>query len=121
MRPTLIAECCQNHNGDKDILQRMIHTAAENGADYVKIQAIRSEEVAYRERFEEGIKDKSGEVLAIKRPYQAEVDRLSKLDLDPSTEEWFVQLEVVVQCRQHRTIAAQGHDDIGILSCVLTI
>ena len=91
MRPTLIAECCQNHNGDKDILQRMIHTAAENGADYVKIQAIRSEEVAYRERFEEGVKDESGEVLAIKRPYQAEVDRLSKLDLDPSTEEWFVQ------------------------------
>src|SRR5690606_16340212 len=74
--PLLIAECCQNHNGDREILKRMIHEATENGADYVKIQALYSWEVAYRERFEEGVVV-DGEQRAIKRPYQAEVDRLS--------------------------------------------
>ena len=44
MRPLLIAECCQNHNGRQDLLREMIHRAAEAGADYVKIQAIRSRE-----------------------------------------------------------------------------
>ena len=40
MNPIIIAECCQNHNGDRDILKKMIHEAAANGADYVKIQSI---------------------------------------------------------------------------------
>ena len=34
-KPIIIAECCQNHNGDFNILKEMIHSAAENGADYV--------------------------------------------------------------------------------------
>lgn len=88
--PLLIAECCQNHNGDREILKRMIHEATENGADYVKIQALYSWEVAYRERFEEGVVV-DGEQRAIKRPYQAEVDRLSGLDLTPDDEAWFVE------------------------------
>lgn len=88
--PILIAECCQNHNGDRAILQRMIHAAAENGADYVKIQALRSREIAYRERFEEGIVAEDGTVQAIKRPYASEVARLSKLDLSLDDEQWFV-------------------------------
>lgn len=90
MRPILIAECCQNHKGDREVLKRMIHVAAENGADYVKIQALRSREVTFRERFEEGITDADGTVRAIKRPYQTEVDRLSKLDLTLDDEAWFV-------------------------------
>lgn len=91
MRPLLIAECCQNHNGDREILKRMIHAAAENGADYVKIQAIRSHELTYRDRFEEGLIDPDGTIRAIKRPYQAEYNRLSKLDLSLDTEAWFVE------------------------------
>lgn len=87
----LIAECCQNHNGNPEILKRMINEAAENGADYVKIQSIRSKEVTFREEFEEGESDKNGKILNIKRPYQAEVDRLSKLDLTPDQERWFVE------------------------------
>ena len=89
-KPVLIAECCQNHNGNRENLKRMIHAAAEAGADYVKIQALRSKEIAYRERFEEGVTDADGTVRAIKRPYQAEVDRLSGLDLSPDDELWFV-------------------------------
>ena len=68
----------------------MIHTAAENGADYVKIQAIRSRELSHRERFDEGLTE-NGEVKVIKRPYQPEVERLSKLDLSLDVEHWFVE------------------------------
>jgi N,N'-diacetyllegionaminate synthase len=90
MSVILIAECCQNHNGSQEILKRMIHTAAENGADYVKIQAIRSRELSHRERFDEGLTE-NGEVKVIKRPYQPEVERLSKLDLSLDVEHWFVE------------------------------
>ena len=56
MNPILIAECCQNHNGRRDVLQRMIHRAAEAGANYVKLQAIRSRELTHRPRFEQGVR-----------------------------------------------------------------
>jgi N,N'-diacetyllegionaminate synthase len=90
MKPILIAECCQNHSGDRETLKRMIHAAVDSGADYVKLQALYSHEVAYRERFEEGRTNKDGSVGVIKRPYQAEVDRLAGLDLTPDDEAWFV-------------------------------
>jgi N,N'-diacetyllegionaminate synthase len=95
MRPVIIAECCQNHNGDKEILKDMIHAAADNGADYVKIQAIRSSELSHRSRFDEGERDANGKQLVIKRPYQAEFERLSKLDLSLEEEAWFVE-----ECRR---------------------
>lgn len=90
MKPILIAECCQNHSGDRETLKRMIHAAIENGADYVKIQGLYSSDIAFRERFEEGRTGKDGQVEVIKRPYQAEVDRLAGLDLTPDDEAWFV-------------------------------
>jgi sialic acid synthase SpsE len=68
----------------------MIHEAADAGADYVKIQGLRSSELVYRERFESGREGPNGEVLTIKRPYAAEVDRLSRLDLTDEDEQWFV-------------------------------
>ena len=37
-KPIIIAECCQNHNGDMKILEQMVYKAAESGADYVKIR-----------------------------------------------------------------------------------
>lgn len=91
MKPIIIAECCQNHNGSKEVLKKQIHAAAENGADYVKIQAIRSKEITHRARFDEGEIGNDGKVLVIKRPYLAEVERLSKLDLSLETEAWFVE------------------------------
>jgi len=90
MKTKLIAECCQNHNGNKDILKRQIHEAAANGADFVKIQAIRSKELTHRPRFDEGQTDENGVVQVIKRPYDAELARLSKLDLSLEDEAWFV-------------------------------
>ena len=94
-RPILIAECCQNHGGDREILRRMIHEAAAAGADAVKIQSLRSREVTFRERFEQGEKDADGTVRAIHRPYAAEVERLSRLDLTLEDEAWFVD-----ECRR---------------------
>ena len=68
----------------------MVHAAAESGADYAKIQALRSSELSQRERFENGITDEDGTVKAIKRPYEVERDRLAKLDLSDADEQWFV-------------------------------
>jgi len=68
----------------------MIHEAAQNGADYVKLQAIRSRELTHRRRFDEGHTNDAGVQTVIKRPYKAEFERLSKLDLDLETEAWFV-------------------------------
>lgn len=91
----MIAECCQNHNGDLEILKRMIHEAAAAGADYVKIQGLRSSELTFRSRFEDGVTDDEGTILAIKRPFAPEVARLSKLDLSDDDERWFVD-----ECRR---------------------
>jgi sialic acid synthase SpsE len=90
MKTKLIAECCQNHNGNKEILKKQIHEAAANGADYVKIQAIRSKELTHRPRFDEGVIDENGIVQVIKRPFDSELARLSKLDLSLDDEAWFV-------------------------------
>ena len=35
--------------------EEMIHAAKENGADYVKIQSMRSKDLNYRTRFEKGL------------------------------------------------------------------
>jgi N,N'-diacetyllegionaminate synthase len=91
MKPIIIAECCQNHNGDREILKRQIRAAAENGADYVKIQAIRSSELTHRVRFDEGLFDAFGNVRAIKRPFSSEFERLRKLDLTSEDERFFVE------------------------------
>ena len=91
MKPIIIAECCQNHNGNVEILKNQIHAAAENGADYVKIQAIRSCELTHRNEFDNGIIDQNGNVLVIKRPFDAELERLRKLDLNLEAEAWFVE------------------------------
>jgi N,N'-diacetyllegionaminate synthase len=77
----IIAEFCQNHNGDFDILARMVEAAAKNGASHGKIQAIFAEEVAFRPQFEQGLVE-DGVTLAIKRPYQAEHDRLKALEIN---------------------------------------
>lgn len=89
MKPIIIAECCQNHNGDTEILKEQIHKAAKSGADYVKIQAIRSSELTNRSRFDKGEKHKNGETTVIKRPFTEEYNRLKELDLNLEQEYWF--------------------------------
>lgn len=86
-----IAEFCQNHNGDFELLKEMVYAAKESGADYAKIQTIFADMIAYRERFEEGL-EKDGEVITIKRPYQAEYDRLKGLEITMEQQAKFVEL-----------------------------
>ena len=90
----IIAEFCQNHKGDRQILKDMVWAAAEAGADYAKIQSIRADELTRRDRFEEGHTE-DGVVRTIKRPYQPEYDRLKPLDLDEEAHTWFVE-----ECRR---------------------
>ena len=77
----IIAELCQNHNGDMKILEEMVHAAADSGADYAKIQSMLSQNLTHRERFDDGLIEDS-EIKVIKRPFKAELERLSKLDLN---------------------------------------
>ena len=77
----VIAELCQNHNGDSGLIQEMVQAAAEAGADIAKIQFIDSADLTYRKKFDDGlIEDK--EIKVIKRPYKEEYNRLKKLDLN---------------------------------------
>ncbi len=87
----IIVELCQNHNGDRELFERMIRSAAESGADYIKMQSIFSDDVTKRDRFEEGITFADGTVKAIKRPYDAEKARLSKLDLSLDDHRFFIE------------------------------
>ena len=91
----LIAELCQNHNGDINILEEMVAAAAESGADYAKIQSIDSGELTFRDRFENGLIE-GGRVRSKKRPYKDEYERLKKLDLNEETQINFHNL-----CKKH--------------------
>ena len=77
----IIAELCQNHNGDIKIVEEMVHAASESGADYAKIQSLHSSELTHRKRFDEGLIE-GGKVKTIKRDYYSEYERLKKLDLE---------------------------------------
>lgn len=87
MATNIIAEFCQNHNGNVDVLNSMILEAKQSGASHAKIQGLYSSELTKRPEFELESQDE-GSLL---RPYQAEFDRLSKLDLTLETESHFVQ------------------------------
>lgn len=93
----LIAELCQNHQGNRQLLSEMIAAAAESGADYVKIQSIFSADLTHRERFDEGKTDPDGTVRIMKRPYEAEQRRLSTLDLTDDDHVFFIE-----ECQKHR-------------------
>ena len=74
-----IAELCQNHNGDMNILREMVKQAAESGADIVKIQNIYARHLINWKEFEEF------------RPYEAEYERLKGLELSFEDEIKFVE------------------------------
>jgi len=84
----VIAEFCQNHKGDREIMKDMVWAAKEAGADYAKIQCIHTKYLTKREQFEGGVIE-NGIVKAIKRPYQTEYDRLKPMDLEEDDFIWF--------------------------------
>lgn len=86
----LIAEFCQNHNGDMSILKDMIWKASESGATHGKIQTIFANDLSCREEFEKGEIDSEGNIITIKRPYKAEYGRLKGLELEYKQHEEFI-------------------------------
>ena len=94
----IIAEFCQNHNGDFNVLEQMIIAAAKAGATHAKIQSITADKLTYRPQFEEGIF--VGEVRrSIKRPYAEEYNRLKGLELSEREIKGFISL-----CHEHNLI-----------------
>jgi N,N'-diacetyllegionaminate synthase len=87
----LIAEFCQNHNGDFDILRRMIDEAAQGGATHAKMQTIFADDLSFRPEFENGATDADGRIRVIKRPYQPEYQRLKSLELSYQQHRAFVE------------------------------
>jgi len=87
----LIAEFCQNHNGDISLLNEMVYQAKESGCNYAKIQSISPNMLTFRERFEEGV-SRNGKTLSIKRPYLQEKNRLQGLELTMDQQADFVEL-----------------------------
>lgn len=86
----LIAELCQNHNGDTDIMLKMVEEAANAGATHVKLQHIFSDNLSYRSEFETGFTDNKGMIRCIKRPFLPEYDRLKSLELDEEVVNKFI-------------------------------
>jgi sialic acid synthase SpsE len=87
----IIAELCQNHNGDKVVLSEMVHAAAEAGAHFAKIQSMRIENLTYRKRFELGLIE-GGVTKVIKRPYRSEYSRLKNLMLSEKDHQYFIEI-----------------------------
>lgn len=85
----IIAELCQNHEGDINTLKEMVWEAAEAGATYAKIQTIFADDLTKRERFEDGVKE--GDIIkVIRRPHAPEYGRLKPMDLDRKAHEIFL-------------------------------
>tara|TARA_B100000989_G_C19497504_1_gene452736 strand:- start:199 stop:1167 length:969 start_codon:yes stop_codon:yes gene_type:complete len=94
----IIAEFCQNHNGDFNILKNMIHKAAESGATHAKIQTIYAKNLSFRPEFEEEI-FYDGSQLSIKRPYKAEFERLKNLEINLDDSKKFISL-----CKEYNLV-----------------
>ena len=87
----IIAELCQNHNGNSKILAKMVAAASQSGATHVKIQHIYSKNLSKRFVFEKGLK-LDNRVIFIKRPYNYEYQRLKKLELSKNQIKDFIKL-----------------------------
>ena len=87
----IIAELCQNHNGNFDTVEKMVSEASKNGATHVKIQTIYSKNLSFRPEFENGLA-LNGETKSIKRPYKPEFERLKALELTFDESRKFVEI-----------------------------
>ena len=90
MAVKMIAEICQNHNGDLGLIKEMVCAAKESGASFAKMQTIDSSQLTHRKRFDEGLIE-GGKKKCIKRPFQDEYNRLSKLDLSEKCVDVFLE------------------------------
>ena len=87
----IIAELCQNHKGDKKLLDEMVSAASDAGANYCKIQSMKSRDLTHRRRFDHGLIE-GNIVKVIKRPFKKELKRLRPLDLNDDDHYYFIEL-----------------------------
>tara|TARA_B100001248_G_scaffold226761_1_gene184884 strand:+ start:501 stop:1436 length:936 start_codon:yes stop_codon:yes gene_type:complete len=106
-----IAEFCQNHNGDFELLKDMIYAAKEAGCEYAKIQTIFAEMISHRERFENGVVE-NGVIKSIKRPYKDEYQRLKKLELSIEQQAQFISICKQNDIKPLTTIFSKGSLDL---------
>ena len=106
----LIAELCQNHNGNEKILLDMVDSAAEAGASHIKIQHIYASNLTYRPEFENGL-TVNEKIKCIKRPWKSEFDRLKEIELSEKTCSRFVEHVKSMNLTPMTTCFARG--DIG--------
>ena len=88
----LIAEFCQNHNGDFDTVKKMLDVAVAAGVTHVKLQNIYTKNLVRREQFEQGSRSGDGEIFAIKRPFRDEYNRLKDLELTQEENQAFIEM-----------------------------
>ncbi len=104
----IIAEFCQNHNGDFDLLARMIEEASKAGATHGKMQTIYADTLQFRAQFEVGLCDDEV-VKSIRRPYLEEYKRLKSLEISIPETERFIQLCYDNGIVPMTTCFARGH------------
>jgi len=78
-RVLVIAEAGVNHNGDLDIAKRLIAAAAEAGADAVKFQTFRADEIASPQASAADY-----QIRNLRSPHLSQRDLLRSLELDRS-------------------------------------
>lgn len=87
----IIAELCQNHMGNRKLLDEMVSAASDAGAHYCKIQSMQSRDLTHRKRFDDGLIE-GGKIKVIKRPFKDEIKRLKPLDLNDDDHFFFIEL-----------------------------
>lgn len=109
----IIAEAGVNHNGSREIAQRLVDVAAEAGADAVKFQTFKAERVA--------------SILAPKAVYQqcsqaqseSQIDMLRALELDEE-----MHRELIDCCRERGVQFLStpfDFESVDLLTCVLDL
>lgn len=111
----VIVEFCQNHKGNFKNLEKMVNIASLAGVKYCKIQTIFAKNVSFRPQFENGLVV-DGVTKAIKRPMNAEIERLKELELSWSEMKDFVELCLSKNVIPITTCFAREHIE-PILNC----
>ena len=105
---TIIAEAGVNHNGSIDTAKKMIEVAAEAGADLVKFQTFKAEELVTQ------LADKAEYQKELTGSEESQFNMLKKLELDRATHEELIQYCELKGIRFLST--AFDHDSIDLLA-----
>ena len=104
----IIAEAGVNHNGSVEIAKKLINVAAESGANAVKFQTFKAENVVTKNAQKANYQKQTTDTL------ESQFDMIKKLELDTNTHE-----ELISYCQEKRITFLStpfDHDSINMLS-----